>query len=63
MMRFPLFCVVALLGAAVSAPAQISVEGRIGRHVIGQVVVGQRDHDHGHRGSRGNPVPDRKSVV
>jgi hypothetical protein len=47
MKRFPLFCVVALLGAAVSVPAQVSIEGRIGRHVRGTVVIGHRDHrDH-----------------
>lgn len=59
MMRFPLFCVAALLGVAVSAPAQISIEGRIGRHVTARVVVDQRDHDHGasRRGSRRHEAP------
>ena len=46
MMRLPLFCVAALLGAAVSAQTRISVEGQIGRHIRGGVVVGAR-HDHG----------------
>jgi hypothetical protein len=65
MMRFPLLCVVALLGAAVSAPAQISIEAKIGRHVLGQVVVGQRDHDHGrsHRDSRRYEPPVRRVQV
>ena len=54
MMRLPLFCVVALLGAAVSAPAQISVEGRIGRHVRGNVVLDRHDN-HGAR-ARCEPV-------
>ena len=64
MMRFPLLCVVALLGAAVSAPAQISIEGRIGRHVVGQVVVGHGGHrDHGghkHRDARRVTPPARR---
>lgn len=47
MKRLSLFCVVALLGAAVSAPAQFSVEARIGRHVRGSVTLGQHDtHRH-----------------
>lgn len=59
MMRFPLFCVVALLGAAVSAPAQFSIEGRIGRHDRGSVrlVVGGGDHDV--RSHRGHAEPVR----
>lgn len=54
MKRFPLFCLAALLGVAVSAPAQISIEGRIGRHVVGKVTVGHDHHDHarGHRDAR-----------
>jgi len=50
-MKFPLFCVVALLGAAVSAPAQVSIQGRIGRHVQGSVSIGRADHHgrHAHR--------------
>lgn len=61
MKRFPLFCVAALLGVAVSAPAQISFEGRIGRHVRGSVVVGHRDHhDHRHYAPvRRMPAPPR----
>jgi hypothetical protein len=50
MNRFPLFCVVALLGAAVSAPAQVSFEGRLGRNVRGSVSIdfgGHRDRDRG----------------
>jgi hypothetical protein len=46
MKRLPFFCVVALLGAAVSAPAQFSIEASIGRNVRGSVAVGQHD---GHR--------------
>lgn len=45
MMRFPLFCVAALLGAAVSAPAQVSIAGSIGRQIAGSVVVSHRAHD------------------
>lgn len=46
MKRFPLLCVATLLGVVVPATAQqISFEGRIGRSLVGQVVV-----DHGHHG-------------
>lgn len=53
MKRLPLFCVVALLGAAVSVPAQVSIEGRLGRNVRGSVTVDvggrhDRDRDRGH---------------
>jgi len=62
MKRFSLFCVVALLGAAVSAPAQVSIEGRIGRHVVGRVVVSNPAHgDHGHRDSRRHREPVRRA--
>lgn len=40
MMRFPLLCVAALLGVAVSAPAQISIGASLGRHVRGSVTFG-----------------------
>lgn len=40
MMRFPFLCVAALLGVAVSAPAQITVAGKLGRHVVGSVTFG-----------------------
>jgi hypothetical protein len=58
-----LLCVAALLGVAVSVPAQISIEGRIGRGVRGQVIIGGHDHDsrrpvcepvHRHRAPRGH---------
>lgn len=52
MKNFPLLTVVALLGAAVSAPAQIKVEGQIGRAVRGSVVLGQRQPA-GHETFRG----------
>jgi hypothetical protein len=48
MKRFPLFLLAALLGAAVSAPAQVVIEGRLGRHLRGAVVIGNQ-HDRGHR--------------
>jgi hypothetical protein len=54
MMRFSLLLVAALLGAAVSAPAQVSIEARIGRNIVGQVVVGARDHGDHYRGDRGD---------
>jgi hypothetical protein len=69
MMRLPLLSVAALLMAAVSAPAQISVEAKIGRHVRGAVTVGGHDHrDHrdgnrgrdDHRGHRGRHEPIRR---
>lgn len=53
MKRLPLFCVVALLGAAVSAPAQFSVSASIGRNVRGSVSVGHHDH---HRHVAREPV-------
>jgi len=58
-MKFPLFCVVALLGAAVSVPSQVSIQGRIGRHVQGSVSIGRGDsHDHhARRGSIRLPAP------
>lgn len=60
MKRFPMFCVAALLGAAVSLPAQVSFEGRIGRQVRGSVVIGHRDHDHRtHSRVRRVPAPPR----
>lgn len=40
MMRFPLICVAALLGVAVSAPAQFSIGVGLGRHVRGSVTIG-----------------------
>ncbi|MBL8749707.1 MAG: hypothetical protein JNK78_11145 [Planctomycetes bacterium] len=40
MKRFPFLCVVALLGAAVSAPAQVVVEGKIGRNLRASVAIG-----------------------
>lgn len=40
MMRFPLFCVAALLGAAVSVPAQVSIQTSFGRHLRGGVTLG-----------------------
>jgi hypothetical protein len=46
MKRLPLFGVVALLGAAVSAPAQFSVEARIADNVRGSVTFGEHA---GHR--------------
>jgi hypothetical protein len=52
MMRFPLLSVAVLLLAAVSAPAQISIEAKLGRNVRAGVVLGGRDHgshDHGNR--------------
>ncbi len=55
MKRFPLFCLAVLLGVGVSTPAQVVLEGRIGRHVVGQVVVGHRDHD-GHHAPRRHRV-------
>ncbi|MBL9077314.1 MAG: hypothetical protein JNL08_07420 [Planctomycetes bacterium] len=48
MKRFPLFLLAALLGVAASAPAQLTLEGRIGRAVVGKVTIG----DDGHRGHR-----------
>ena len=54
MKRLPLFCVVALLGAAVSAPAQILVEGRIGRHVRGSISLGH--HEPHYRAAHREPV-------
>jgi hypothetical protein len=53
MMRLPLLSVAALLMAAVSAPAQISVEARLGRHVRGPVAAGG-DHHHDSRDHRDN---------
>ena len=55
MKRIPFLVLAALLGAAVSAPAQVVIEGRLGRHLRGAVVIGNqhdRGHDHGrsHRG-------------
>jgi hypothetical protein len=47
MKRYLLICVVALLGAAVSAPAQIAIQGKLGNLVRGSVVLGH-DHNHGH---------------
>ena len=41
MKRYPLLLVAALLGAAVSAPAQFRIEGRFGRHHAGAIVVGE----------------------
>lgn len=56
MKRFPLFCVAALLGVAVSAPAQrITIDGAIGRHLVGSVTVSARDHDHREHGRRDRP--------
>ena len=52
MMRLPLLSVAAVLLAAVSVPAQIHVEGRLGRHVRGAVTLGgdaRGHHDHRHR--------------
>ena len=59
MKRFQLFCVVALLGAAVSAPAQISIEGRLGNLVRGTVVLGHHDH----RGHNHRSAPVRRAPV
>ena len=49
MKHFPLLILAAVLAAAVSAPAQFSIEGRIGRHVRGALNLGgceprHRDH-------------------
>jgi hypothetical protein len=64
MKNLPLFCVAALLGLAVSVPAQrISFEGQFGRSPRGVVVVdagggrsfgGHRDHCGDHRRPRGH---------
>jgi len=59
MNRFPLFCVVALLGAAVSVPAQVSIEGRLGRNVRGSVSIdfgGHRDRGGDRYRSHNEPV-------
>jgi hypothetical protein len=55
MMRLPLLSVAALVMAAVSAPAQVTVEAKLGRSIRGAVTVGSPvHHDHGHRhGERG----------
>ncbi|MFY9343236.1 MAG: hypothetical protein WAT39_12140 [Planctomycetota bacterium] len=45
MMKLPLFCVAALL-AAVAAPAQVRIEGRLGNMFRGSVAVGGRHHNH-----------------
>lgn len=55
MKRYLLICVVALLGAAVSAPAQIAIQGKLGNAVRGSVVLGH-DHHHGHGHNHGNHV-------
>ncbi len=57
MMRIPLLSVAALLIAAVSAPAQVSVEAKLGRHLRGSVVLGggARHHDHGGADHRHDP--------
>ena len=51
----------ALLGAAVSAPAQVVIEARLGRDLRGAVVIGnQRDHrDRDHRDHRDHGRVDR----
>jgi len=47
MKRVSLFCVVALLGAAVSAPAQFPLEARIADNARGRVTAGQHaSHRH-----------------
>jgi hypothetical protein len=40
MIRIPLFLFAALLGVAAAAPAQISIEGRLGRQLRGVVAIG-----------------------
>ena len=52
MMRLPSLSVAALLIAAISAPAQVSVDAKIGRHVRGSVVVGAGSRHHDHRDHR-----------
>ncbi|HZN42030.1 MAG TPA: hypothetical protein VFD82_24735 [Planctomycetota bacterium] len=52
MKRNLLICVAALLGVAVSAPAQIAIEGKLGNLVRGSVVLGH-DHYHGHGHNHG----------
>src|SRR5687767_12569972 len=54
MIKLPLVCVAAVLAAAVSAPAQVSIEGRLGRSVRGEVTLGRDAGHHNHRDSRGN---------
>ncbi len=46
MKHFPVLVLVAALVAAVSVPAQIKIEGRLGRHVRGSVVLGGHDARH-----------------
>ena len=53
MKRYLLICVVALLGAAVSAPAQIAIEGKLGNLVRGTVVI-NHDHNHSHGRNHGH---------
>jgi hypothetical protein len=56
MKRFPMLVLAALLGAAVSAPAQVVIEARLGRDLRGAVVIGNqrdyRDRDRDHRDHR-----------
>jgi hypothetical protein len=52
MKRFLLLTVAAVLSVAVSAPAQITIEGRLGRHIRGTVVLAGHDDHHGHRHNR-----------
>jgi hypothetical protein len=53
MMRNPILSVAALVGLAVSAPAQLSIEARVGRHIVQSAVVrADVHHDHGRHTSQ-----------
>lgn len=46
MKHFPMLVVAAVVAAAVSAPAQVSIEGRLGRHIHASVIVDGRAPHH-----------------
>lgn len=46
MKHFPMLVVAAVVAAAVSAPAQVSIEGRLGRHIHASVIVDGRAPQH-----------------
>lgn len=57
-MRFPLLSVAALLVAAVSAPAQLSIDAKLGRNIRGGVVLSGHNH-----GNHNNHVDRRHNGV
>ena len=58
MKHFPIYVLAAALAAAAPAPAQLRIEGSIGRHLRGVVDIGHQPRHREHRGPvRSHPAP------